>query len=251
MTVSVIGSVFFGHSPAGIGPACVGIDLATKEMGGESDEVVGVHHDLLDDDALLLERWWRKALATKNLDPLPQRNHVPLFRTNKRNVTMGFDHPPCSDRAAATRLVVVVLAAAVVALAISISHASAAPSDASGNAVMYQARAPESCAPWAIKNQLERIAAHCGPVTVISTFRRGARVRGSGRPSLHRYCSAAIGAVDFQTRNYRCARAQLSDWSGGQSLDPFAVGHIHLSVGGSEGRFYHWRGKRRARSRRH
>jgi hypothetical protein len=105
--------------------------------------------------------------------------------------------------------------------------------------VTYRAWAPERCAPATIKRKLAEVAAQCGPVEVISTLRVNARVRGSGKPSLHRFCSPDIGAVDFRIRNYACARGALADWTGGQSTDPFAVGHLHIDVRKKPIRFAH------------
>lgn len=86
--------------------------------------------------------------------------------------------------------------------------------------------------------QLER---ECGS-RVISTFRPGARVRGSGRISLHALRKAADLAG-----NPGCMRSKLAGWPGGKSVDYGAVGHFHISYdpGGREWgrRFSHWRPK--------
>lgn len=88
----------------------------------------------------------------------------------------------------------------------------------------------------------------CPGFRVISTFRRNARVRGSGRRSLH-----AVGrAADIAGGSYACAYAALKGFAGGVSTDAGRVRHIHLSwsPGGQEwgARFRHYRGPaRRAR----
>jgi hypothetical protein len=80
----------------------------------------------------------------------------------------------------------------------------------------------------------------CPGFHVISAFRPGARVRGSGRISLH----ALHKAADIAGPNYPCAYAHLRDYPGGASIDPYVVHHIHLSwdPGGREwhARFAHW-----------
>lgn len=67
--------------------------------------------------------------------------------------------------------------------------------------------------------------------TIISGFRPGARVAGSGRPSLH----SVRRAIDMRG-GYSCMYAHLRDWPGGYSIDPGRVHHIHISYepGGRE-----------------
>lgn len=79
------------------------------------------------------------------------------------------------------------------------------------------------------------IEAACGS-RVISGVRRGARVAGTRRMSLH-----SVGrAVDIRG-NPRCAYAMLRDWPGGVSVDYGRVGHIHFSLDPSGGREMHSR----------
>jgi uncharacterized protein YcbK (DUF882 family) len=89
---------------------------------------------------------------------------------------------------------------------------------------------------------LDRIKEACTGFRLISTFRPGARVAGSGRPSLHAFHKAA----DFAVTSWRCAYAALKGFRGGVSTDPGRVGHIHASwdPGGREwgARFAHWHG---------
>jgi hypothetical protein len=95
-------------------------------------------------------------------------------------------------------------------------------------------------APLVVK--VQELKAACG-AKLISAFRPGARIRGSGHPSLH----ASKRAVDLQG-NAACMYARLTDWEGGQSVDYNAVDHLHLSwaPGSPEwGRkFSHWKPRR-------
>jgi hypothetical protein len=96
-----------------------------------------------------------------------------------------------------------------------------------------------------------QIASACPGTVVISTIRHGAVVRGSGRPSLHRYGKA----VDI-SGPYRCIYLALRGFPGGYSTDAHRVRHVHISFdpkGREWGRrFAHCRpGKRRTRYARH
>jgi hypothetical protein len=100
-----------------------------------------------------------------------------------------------------------------------------------------------SCLPGNLKAALANVSARFGQVTVISTHRPGARIRG-GRPSLHASCRA----VDFRPARgtYGKVAAYLrSTWNGG--LGTYSSGHIHIDAGPR----YRWhsgggrRGKRR------
>lgn len=80
----------------------------------------------------------------------------------------------------------------------------------------------------------------CRGTRLVSAYRPGARVRGSGRPSLHgAYPSKA---ADLQG-NPTCIRSRLARWKGGLSTDYYAVNHYHVSYspGGREwgARFAH------------
>jgi hypothetical protein len=74
----------------------------------------------------------------------------------------------------------------------------------------------------------QEIASQCGS-RVVSGFRPGARVAGSGHPSLH----ASGRAVDI-SGNPRCIYSHLRGWPGGYSIDYGAVRHVHVSLGGRE-----------------
>jgi hypothetical protein len=83
----------------------------------------------------------------------------------------------------------------------------------------------------ALAAKAREIVQTCGS-TVISVHRPGARVRGSGRPSLH--ARVRSEAVDM-SGNPGCIYAQLQGWPGGVSTDYRSVGHVHFSLA-SDGR---------------
>lgn len=79
--------------------------------------------------------------------------------------------------------------------------------------------------PGEIAGFLNNVASQCGSVRVISTFRRGARVAGSGVTSCH-----AMGqAVDYTTSNPSCALRVASSVRLGHSIDYGRVAHFHVS----------------------
>lgn len=108
------------------------------------------------------------------------------------------------------------------------------------SAALSRNTASESCLPGSIRAALGRVRASCGKVRVISTFRRNARIAGSGRPSYHATCRAADFVAD-----YRCAMRVLAGWVGGLSKDPWRVRHLHMDTG-PKVRFNHY-GKRKSR----
>lgn len=78
---------------------------------------------------------------------------------------------------------------------------------------------------------------------ITSGYRRGARIAGSGRPSLHStYPSQAVDLVG----DPKCIYARLKNWPGGYSVDYAAVRHVHVSLSSSGrergARFVHYRG---------
>lgn len=102
-----------------------------------------------------------------------------------------------------------------------------------------------------LATKVMQLASLCPGTVVISTVRPGARVRGSGRPSLHR----SGKAVDIGG-NYRCLYVALRGFPGGVSTDAHRVRHIHMSwdpKGREWGRrFAHWQpGARHRRYARH
>lgn len=85
-----------------------------------------------------------------------------------------------------------------------------------------------SCLPSSIKSRLNQIRRKFGRIKVISTYRRGARIRGSGRPSKH----AACRAVDFKVRNKKRVYAWLNRvHKGGVGLYYGRCSHIHIDNG--------------------
>lgn len=93
------------------------------------------------------------------------------------------------------------------------------------------------CLPGVLKTRLSQIRARFGSVRVISTFRRGARIAGSGRRSYHASCRA----VDFlpPAGKYRAVVAWLkSNHFGGIGTYSCGMNHIHIDNGPSV-RFHH------------
>ena len=99
--------------------------------------------------------------------------------------------------------------------------------------------------PKPLKMFLVRVQSKCAGFKVVSACRPGARVAGSGRPSLHASCQAA----DYQVRKPACALQLAKGWPGGHSTDYRAVNHFHASWSpkGREwkARFSHYSSKRR------
>jgi uncharacterized protein YcbK (DUF882 family) len=107
-----------------------------------------------------------------------------------------------------------------------------------------------SCVPSDLKQTLSQIQSQFGPVRVISTFRKGARIAGSGKPSYHASCRA----VDFYPPPGK--HAQVVSWlrsnhRGGVGTYSCGAGHIHIDNGPA----YRWhkctggKGRKHARSR--
>lgn len=90
--------------------------------------------------------------------------------------------------------------------------------------------ASTACAPGILKQRLSQIRAKFGPVRVVSTFRKGARVRGTGRRSLHASCRA----IDFHPP--RGKYKQVASWlkanhGGGVGTYSCKMRHIHIDNG--------------------
>ena len=105
---------------------------------------------------------------------------------------------------------------------------------------------------------VRKVASACSGTKVISVCRPGARVRGTGRTSLHASCRA----IDFQVASPSCAWGVLNKkgdrFPGGMSNDYARVKHFHVSWAKGSGewsaRFAHGGGKRyakRAYAKRH
>ena len=90
--------------------------------------------------------------------------------------------------------------------------------------------ASRSCLQPSARALLNRIESRFGPVHVVSTCRPGATVRGTGRPSKHRYGLA----VDFRAPAGK--KSQIVSWlranhhSGG-TMTYSNHGHIHVDIG--------------------
>lgn len=97
--------------------------------------------------------------------------------------------------------------------------------------------------------KVREIEGACPGSKLISAFRPGAVVRGSGRPSLH----ATKRAADMRG-NPSCIYARLRSWPGGVSTDYAQIRHVHFSYApnGREwgARFAHY-GSRQAKKRHH
>jgi hypothetical protein len=82
--------------------------------------------------------------------------------------------------------------------------------------------------PGQLQAKAHEIVSNCGS-TIISGFRPGARIAGSGHASMH----ASGRAVDIKG-NPHCIYSHLQGWPGGYSVDYGAVQHVHISLGGFE-----------------
>lgn len=92
-----------------------------------------------------------------------------------------------------------------------------------------------SCVPGELKRLINTISSKFGRVTVISTHRKGARIKGSGKRSLHASCRA----VDFNPARgtYKQVLSYLKkNWRGGVGSYSGRHHHIHVDNGGR----YRW-----------
>jgi uncharacterized protein YcbK (DUF882 family) len=92
---------------------------------------------------------------------------------------------------------------------------------------------------------------------IISSYRPGAFIAGTRRRSLHSFCDGRRGALDVKTRQPAKVIREARSLGIGVGTYSRCTGfsHIHLSVGGTETRFYKGckkrkRFKRRLRSKR-
>lgn len=97
--------------------------------------------------------------------------------------------------------------------------------------------------PQQLIDKSHEIVDACGS-RVVSAFRPGARVRGSGRLSNH----AFHRAVDING-NPKCIYQHLAGWPGGYSTDYARVAHVHISYAPNSrewgARFVHYQGRHR------
>lgn len=86
------------------------------------------------------------------------------------------------------------------------------------------------CLPGVLKKRLGQIRKRFGKLRIVSTFRRGARIRGTGRPSYHASCRA----VDFHPPRgkYKAvARWLKANHGGGVGTYSCRMRHIHIDNG--------------------
>ena len=117
--------------------------------------------------------------------------------------------------------VLALLAAFAASLPLTATDADAARSGATSSS---------SCLPGVLRRRLSQIRARFGSVKVISTFRRGARIAGTGRRSFHASCRA----VDFvpPRGKYRAVANWLKqNHFGGVGTYSCGMYHIHIDNG--------------------
>lgn len=92
------------------------------------------------------------------------------------------------------------------------------------------AEASRGCLPGSVKSMLRQIESRFGRVRVISSFRKGARIAGSGRRSYHASCRA----VDFYPPKGKKAAviAYLKrNFNGGIGTYRCRMHHVHIDNG--------------------
>ncbi len=147
-----------------------------------------------------------------------------------------------------TQQLVLARLGALLALSAALFFAPVQPSFAA----KIKASTRSGCLPGVLRKRLSQIRARFGRVRVISTYRRGARIAGSGRRSYHASCRA----VDFHPPrgNYRAVAAWLrANHFGGVGTYSCGMHHIHID-NGPRVRFHHCvkrRGRRTRRAERH
>jgi uncharacterized protein YcbK (DUF882 family) len=87
----------------------------------------------------------------------------------------------------------------------------------------------ENCLPPAVRASLAQVRRQFGGATVISTYRKGARIRGSGKPSYHASCRAA-DFVAAQGNHRNVVRWLYANHNGGVGTYS-RMGHIHIDNG--------------------
>lgn len=121
--------------------------------------------------------------------------------------------------------------AACLLLAATFSLPSGRPASAAS------ATTSQSCLPASIRNTLAQIRQKFGPISVVSTYRPGARIAGSSQRSLHAGCRA----VDFHPPKGKYQ--QVLNWlrsNHGGGLGTYSCGMHHLHIdNGPKVRFHH------------
>jgi len=88
------------------------------------------------------------------------------------------------------------------------------------------------CLPASVKAKLAHIERHYGKVTVISAYRKNARIAGSGKRSKHAQCLAA----DFHiTKNKAAAVRWLRSQPGELITYGCSMHHVHAGLGSYKG----------------
>jgi len=87
-----------------------------------------------------------------------------------------------------------------------------------------------NCLPSSLKRQVNKLESQFGRIRIISTFRRGARIAGSGRRSRHADCRA----IDFKAakgQHSKVVRWLRANHRGGLGTYSCAMHHIHIDNG--------------------
>ena len=119
--------------------------------------------------------------------------------------------------------------------ALFVAAFAAVPIDTSEAARRYSGSV--GCLPSVLRTRLSQIRSRFGPVRIISTFRRGARIARTGRRSHHASCRA----VDFHPPRgqYRAVVNWLKrNHSGGVGTYSCGMHHIHID-NGARVRYHH------------
>ena len=127
------------------------------------------------------------------------------------------------------------ICASAAALVLAVLSFASLPSITPASAA--SASTGSGCLPGSIKATLNAIRAKFGPVSIVSTFRRGARIAGTGHMSYHASCRA----VDFHPPKgkYNAVLAYLQKThSGGLGTYSCGMHHLHID-NGPRVRFHH------------
>lgn len=89
--------------------------------------------------------------------------------------------------------------------------------------------ASESCLPSVLKTRLAQIRKQFGPIKVISTFRKNATIRGSGKRSYHASCRA-VDFVPPRGKYKQVVRWLYGNHEGGVGTYS-CMNHIHIDNG--------------------
>lgn len=110
------------------------------------------------------------------------------------------------------------------------------------DAAMSQTRTAvtQSCVPSILKKYLKLVDQKYGKVIVLSTFRKGAVIAGTRKPSKHAKCQA----VDFRVARNQAAAAK---WLKTQPIEVItysgSLSHIHIATGSFKGHHHVGKGK--------